>query len=72
MQQHAHLAWLRGSGAILLTLLTQWTGAATADAGPIHHAQAAISALFVAHAGSVSVQPENVACHRAGEQSLGR
>jgi len=38
MQKDAHLAWLFGGTAIPLTLLTQSTGTATADAGGIHHA----------------------------------
>jgi hypothetical protein len=38
MQKYAHLAWLFGGAAIPLTLLTQSTGTATADAGRIHHA----------------------------------
>ena len=38
MQKDAHLAWLFGGAAIPLTLLTQSTGTATADAGRIHHA----------------------------------
>ncbi len=42
MQQHAHLAGLRGGSALPLTLLPQGTGAATAHAGRIDHAQAAI------------------------------
>src|SRR5437667_305763 len=42
MQQHAHLAWLRGGSALPLTLLAQRTGAATADAGCIDHTQAPI------------------------------
>src|SRR4051794_26627736 len=42
MQQYAHLARLSGGGAIPLTLLTQRTGAATANAGRIHDAQTAI------------------------------
>jgi len=43
MQQHTHLARLRGSTPIPLTLLTQRTRTAVANAGRIHHAQAAIS-----------------------------
>jgi hypothetical protein len=43
MQQHAHLARLCRRAAIPLTLLTQRTGTATANAGAIHHSQAAIS-----------------------------
>ena len=42
MQQDTNLARLRCSAAIPLTLLTQRTGAATANAGGIHHTQAAI------------------------------
>src|SRR5437868_1372569 len=42
MQQHAHLARLRGGSALPLTLLAQRTGAATADAGRIDHTQAPI------------------------------
>jgi len=43
MQQHAHLARLGGGAALPLTLFALWTGAATADAGSIHDAQASIS-----------------------------
>ena len=42
MQQHTHLARLAGGTALPLTLFPQRTGAATANAGRIHHAQAAI------------------------------
>jgi len=42
MQQHTHLARLRGSAAIPLALLAQWTGTTTANACSIHHAQAPI------------------------------
>jgi hypothetical protein len=42
MQQHADLAWLCGSPPIPLALLTERTRAATAKAGGIDHAQAAI------------------------------
>lgn len=42
MQQYAHLARLSGGGAIPLALLTQRTGAATANAGRIHDAQTPI------------------------------
>ena len=42
MQQDADLARLLGGFALPLTLLTQRAGTATADAGRIHHAQAAI------------------------------
>lgn len=49
MQEHAHLARLFGGAALPLTLLTQWTGTATANAGCIHDAQASIgfSASFM-------------------------
>jgi hypothetical protein len=49
MQQHADLAWFCCGVALPLTLLTQRTGTTTANAGSIHHAQAAIdfSALFM-------------------------
>jgi len=49
MQQHADLAWFLGGSALPLALRAQRTGAATADAGPIHDAQAAIgfSPLFM-------------------------
>ena len=49
MQQHADLAWFPGGAALPLALRAQRTGAATADAGPIHDAQASISfsALFM-------------------------
>ncbi|WP_220202030.1 hypothetical protein [Reticulibacter mediterranei] len=43
MQEHTHLARLRGLGAIPLTLVAEWTRAATANTGPIHHTQAPIS-----------------------------
>jgi hypothetical protein len=39
MEQETDLAWLRGVAALPLTLFTQRTGTATADAGPIHKAQ---------------------------------
>jgi hypothetical protein len=42
MEQHTHLARLRGRAAIPLALLTQRTRAAVANAGRIHHAQTAI------------------------------
>jgi hypothetical protein len=42
MEQEADLARLRGSAAIPLTLLTQRTRAAVANAGRIQHAQATI------------------------------
>src|SRR5260370_39634674 len=45
MQQHADLAWLCRRSAIPLTLLAQRTRTTTADAGSIHHAQAAIGFL---------------------------
>src|SRR6266567_617100 len=43
MQQHADLPWLRRGTALPLTLLAQRARATTADAGPVHHAQAPIS-----------------------------
>jgi hypothetical protein len=43
MQEQTDLAWLRGFAALPLALLAQRTGTTTADAGPIHHAQASIS-----------------------------
>jgi hypothetical protein len=42
MQQHTHLAWLRGRAATPLTLFAQRTRAAVADASRIHRAQTAI------------------------------
>ena len=42
MQQHTHLARLRGSAAIALALLTPRTRAAVANAGRIHHTQTSI------------------------------
>jgi hypothetical protein len=42
MQQHAHLARLRGDAARPLALLAQRTGAATADTSCVDHAQAPI------------------------------
>jgi hypothetical protein len=42
MQQETHLARLVRCTAIALTRLSQWTGTTTANAGAIHHAQAAI------------------------------
>ncbi len=42
MQQYAHLTWLLGDAALLLTLLPHRTRATTADAGRIDHAQTAI------------------------------
>jgi len=49
MQQHAHLTWFCGRTAIPLTLFAQNTGATTADASRIDHAQAPIgfSALLL-------------------------
>jgi len=49
MQQPTSLAWFLGGAALPLALRAQRTGAATADAGPIHDAQAAIgfSAVFM-------------------------
>src|SRR2546421_8254457 len=42
MQEHAHLSWLRCRLSLPLALLTQRAGAATADAGGVHHTQAPI------------------------------
>src|SRR4051812_16896168 len=42
MEQEAHLAWLLGGTALPLALLAERTGPTTANAGRIHHAQAAI------------------------------
>lgn len=42
MQQQAHLAWFLGGAALPLTLLTQLTRTAVANAGRIDHAQAPI------------------------------
>ncbi len=42
MEEHADLARLCGGGAISLASLAEWTGAATADTGRVHDAQAAI------------------------------
>ena len=42
MQEHADLTWLRRRIAIPLTLLAQRTGAAVANAGPVHHTQTSI------------------------------
>ena len=50
-----------------LALLAQRAGAATANAGGIHHAQASISFSAVFVRGSTSGQPGTEACHRAGE-----
>jgi hypothetical protein len=49
MQQHADLTRLLGGAALPLALLAQPTGATTADAGSIDHAQASVSfsALFM-------------------------
>ena len=49
MQEYAHLARLRSSTAIPLTLVAQEAGATTANAGSIHDAQAPIgfSAMFL-------------------------
>ncbi len=49
MQEHADLARLCRRAAIPLTLLAQPTGPTTANAGSLHHAQAAIgfSAVFM-------------------------
>src|SRR5258708_1731962 len=43
MEQQAYLTRLGGGAALPLTLVAQRAGAATADAGRIHHAQAPIS-----------------------------
>jgi len=51
MQEHTSLARLRSGTAMPLALFAQWAGTATANAGAIHHAQAAIGALFGVHAG---------------------
>jgi hypothetical protein len=45
MQKQTHLAGLRSSAAIPLTLLAQGTGTTTADAGGIDHAQTPIGFL---------------------------
>jgi len=45
VEQHTHLARFASGFAIPLTLLAQRTGAATVDAGRIHHAQASIAFL---------------------------
>jgi hypothetical protein len=42
MEQHAHLARLRGGAPLPLTLLAQETGTTTEDARRIHDTQAAI------------------------------
>src|SRR6266536_2987838 len=42
VEQHADLARLFGGTALPLTLLAERTGAATADAGRIHHPRASI------------------------------
>lgn len=42
MEQHAYLARLPGGAALPLTLLTQQTGATTADAGRIDNTQTSI------------------------------
>ena len=62
MQQHADLAWFLGGAALPLTLRTQRTGAATADAGSIHDTQASISfsALFMRDQLLVSGAPQRV------------
>jgi len=55
MQEHAHLARLRSSAAIPLTLVAQETGTTTANAGCVDHAQASIGFLapFVNHKGLI-------------------
>jgi hypothetical protein len=60
VQQDTHSTRLCGGGAIPLALLTQWTGAATADAGSIHDTQTPIdfSALFMREQFLVSRTPE--------------
>jgi hypothetical protein len=60
MQQHADLARLCGGAALPLALLAQRTGTATADAGPIHDAQASIgfSALLMREKLLVSGAPQ--------------
>jgi hypothetical protein len=49
VQQPTSLSWLLGGAALPLALRAQRTGAATADAGSIHHAQGPIgfSAVFM-------------------------
>jgi hypothetical protein len=60
MQEHTHLARLRGGAAIPLTLFAQGTGTATADAGPIDDAQGSVSfsALFMRDQLLVSGAPQ--------------
>jgi hypothetical protein len=64
MRQHAHLAWLPGSAALPLALLTQLTGTTTANAGSIHQPQAPISLL------PPFLERECVAC-RTAQRSIG-
>ena len=45
MQKHTHLAGLRGSAAIPLTLLAQRTGTTAANAGGVDHTQTPIGFL---------------------------
>ena len=64
MQQHADLARLFGGAALPLALLAQWTGAATTNAGRVHHPQAAVGF-------STSLLGYQRAPHRAPKCSIG-
>lgn len=64
MQEHTHLARLCGGVPIPLALFTQQTGAAAADAGSVHDAQATISFL-------ASFMGEQVVASRTPERAIG-
>ena len=70
MQEDADLARFGGGAAIPLALLAQRTRAATTDAGRIDHAQAAIGALFAAHAPPMIGLLDNAESHPVGGQRL--
>src|SRR5258708_17075913 len=69
MQQHAHLARLCCLPAIPLTLLAQRTGATTANAGRIHHAQTAINALSGVPGHEAIARLDSAASHRVGVEN---
>jgi hypothetical protein len=70
MPEHAHLARLGGGAALPLTLFPQGTGATTADAGRIDHAQAPVGFSAPSVAQQALGQPDSAACHPLEGQSL--
>ncbi len=69
VEQHTHLARFASGFAIPLTLLAQRTGAATVDAGRIHHAQASIAFLAPSVGTKRLRSRDSAASHPAGGQS---